>query len=149
LHFAWDVYGFLENRDFFNDPFAVEKNVNFGANGGPRARPRSAPEAPRRAPEAPTGPQKAWFSVRTTKVSANDGQISYRVEKTCKKERAETMLKKRPKNLAQKPLLKAVKRLNFITFLLVFDDFRKNELILIFRDDFFFGGGPGHDFGAT
>jgi hypothetical protein len=46
LHFAWDVYGFLENRAFFKDPFAVEKIMNFGANGGPRARPRSAPEAP-------------------------------------------------------------------------------------------------------
>ena len=76
-------------------------------------------------------------------------KISYRVEKTCKEERAETMLKKRPKNLAQKPRLKALKRLNFITFLLVFDDFRKNELILISRDDFFLGGGPEHDFGAT
>jgi hypothetical protein len=43
-------------------------------------------------------------------------KISYRVEKTCKEERAETMLKKRPKNLAQKPLLKALKRLNFFTF---------------------------------
>ena len=53
-------------------------------------------------------------------------KISYRVEKTCKKERAETMLKKRPKNLAQL-LLKALKRLNFITFLLVFDDFRKTN----------------------
>jgi hypothetical protein len=54
-------------------------------------------------------------------------KISYRVEKTCKEERAETMLKKRPKNLAQKPLLKALKRLNFIIFLLVFDDFRKTS----------------------
>ena len=54
-------------------------------------------------------------------------KISYRVEKTCKKERAETMLKKRPKNLAQKPLLKALNRLNFIIFILVFDDFRKTS----------------------
>ena len=76
-------------------------------------------------------------------------KISYRVEKTCNKERAETMLKKRPKNLAQKPLLKALKRLNFIIFLKVFDDFRKNELILVSRDDFLGGRGPRHDFGAT
>ena len=54
-------------------------------------------------------------------------KMSYRVEKTCKKKRAETMLKKRTKNLAQEPLLKALKRLNFIILLLVFDDFIKTS----------------------
>jgi len=34
---------------------------------------------------------------------------------------------KEPKNLAQKPLLKALKRLNFITSPWVFDDFRKTS----------------------
>ena len=42
----------------------------------------------------------------------------------CKTERAETKLKKRPKKLLRKPVLKALRRLNLITVLLVYD-FRK------------------------
>ena len=83
--------------------------------------PTKGPRGPNRASESLVFPQgKRRFPQTMPK-------ISYRVEKTCKKERAETMLKKRPKNLAQKPLLKALKRLSFITFLLVFDDFRKTS----------------------
>ena len=76
---------------------------------------------------AQQGLRKLGFPLGKRRFPQTMPKISYRVEKTCKKERAETMLKKRPKNLAQKPLLKALKRLNFITFLLVFDDFRKTS----------------------
>lgn len=88
---------------------------------GALQRPHEGPQRPQQ------GLRKLGFPWGKRRFPQTMPKISYRVEKTCKKERAETMLKKRPKNLAQKPLLKALKRLNFITFLLVFDDFRKTS----------------------
>jgi hypothetical protein len=88
---------------------------------GALKRPHEGPQRPQQ------GLRKLGFPQGKRRFPQTMPKISYRVKKTCKKERAETMLKKRPKNLAQKPLLKALKRLNLTTCLLDFDDFRKTS----------------------
>jgi hypothetical protein len=117
LHVPKDVYGFLENRAFLRDPFAVEKIMNFGANGGPRARPTSAQEAHEGPQRAQQGLRKLSFPMGKGRFPQTVPKISSGLEEKCKKECAETKLKKRPKKLGRKPVLKALKRLNLITFL--------------------------------
>ena len=81
-------------------------------------------EGPQRAQQ---GLRKLGFRLGKRRFPQTVPKISSGLEEKCKKEHAETKLKKRPKKLGRKPVLKALKRLNLITFLLAFDDFRNTS----------------------